>query len=504
MFDPPGSDNNQEYIEVITNESLINWTIADSDANDTLQLLKLGNSSFALIVEDGFDTRISDATYYTVGSTIGNNLNNAEDSIYLFHNNTLIDSMSYNGTGPAVELCDDWVASDGTPGRVNSCPVPVVENETYVNVTFDSTCDIEPWITSDKQIYSEGEQVKYRIGTNATDFTIEYWIEALANNIIKKRYNSTNANQRAWTPSCSKGTAFVIKARVFAECGISDDASHLIGVQCPVVSEDEEEEEYDEELKILDNDEEAKFGDITNVKLHLAKGDTSKSVVEVYIEGDSRVSEKSKVYLNSKNSEVDVIIPLAIIPDCDEKLEGEYEIIAKGLGLEDSVDIELSGNKAGVCQVETIIEECEVVECETVEPKIKSFYTRAKKYAEQIRLYASVDCPENCTVVLSGDNGVLEKRSIINYSGKIDFNTTWSKDYHLELLTGARQEMELDFEIPKVKNETKPKRPVVNKTQSITGKTVYESKSTKSRGFVKYLLGAVGLLGGIIIFRKTW
>jgi len=33
MFDPPGSDNNQEYIEVITNESLINWTIADSDAN---------------------------------------------------------------------------------------------------------------------------------------------------------------------------------------------------------------------------------------------------------------------------------------------------------------------------------------------------------------------------------------------------------------------------------------------------------------------------------------
>ena len=77
-YNPIGNDNNKEYAELFSQESinLSNYTIEDLSSSDTLTLLKSSNSNYYLIVEEGFDYSLIDANIYSAGPAIGNNLNN--------------------------------------------------------------------------------------------------------------------------------------------------------------------------------------------------------------------------------------------------------------------------------------------------------------------------------------------------------------------------------------------------------------------------------------------
>src|SRR3989344_1380752 len=89
MYNPDGDDNNKEYIELFL-ENIINldsWIIEDISSSDTLELLQFVNSSYALIVVEGFNYDGINASLYSSGATIGNNLNN--DGI---ENITIMDS----------------------------------------------------------------------------------------------------------------------------------------------------------------------------------------------------------------------------------------------------------------------------------------------------------------------------------------------------------------------------------------------------------------------------
>ena len=113
MYNPEGDDNNKEYIEIFSNESinLTDLTVEDLESSDNLVQLYSSNSSYNLIVEELFNYSGINASIYSVGSTIGNNLNNDGDILLLKNktNGKIIDLIIYNkdigGNGNNKALC---------------------------------------------------------------------------------------------------------------------------------------------------------------------------------------------------------------------------------------------------------------------------------------------------------------------------------------------------------------------------------------------------------------
>ena len=185
MYNPEGSDNNKEFIEIyMTNyTNLTNWIISDSSSNDTLVEAKYYSPNYALIVEDGFNLDIN-ATIYTVGSTIGNGLNNDEDNITLYNKQgNVIDSIYYNssmganGNGKSLELCNNTLIEsfyiNGTPGRNNTC---IKDNTTQDKIRITVILD---------KIYTKVNYTKI--------FKIENFYNKTINCTV--RYNITRNNQ---------------------------------------------------------------------------------------------------------------------------------------------------------------------------------------------------------------------------------------------------------------------------------------------------------------------
>jgi len=339
MYNPSGDDNNLEYIEVC-GYRLEGWVVADSASNDTLVALPGGNSECALIVEEGYNCT---GTCYSAGATIGNNLGNTADCIYLYDTGlALVDSLCYdgslaNGNGMALELVDGaWVEGyspglayflpedivlpeennteninisvpvnctcnqdtippkaeenitaeipvNNTEANYSSAPenisISTIDNSTVVtntslNGTTQANISVAPGNLADnasnqteptnpactnisieagRDVLAEGEKLQYTIVLDSVleDFAITYWAEDLNGNIVKSPYTSTNANQRSWTPSCSKGDAFLLRAVLE---GCDSTAEGLVAVSCPEAEDDSctvDEPAMDESVKIV-------------------------------------------------------------------------------------------------------------------------------------------------------------------------------------------------------------------------------------------------------------
>jgi len=480
MYNPPGSDNNQEYIEVFTNISLVNWTIADSAANDTLLLKNTANSSYVLIVEEGYEC--NNITCYSAGTTIGNNLNNGEDEIRLYDENLiLVDTLGYDGSlannnNLSISLCDSWIEAVPTPGFSNNCevePINISVNISINSSTNTSTPCANITISSDF-VFEEGEKIKYKISTAP----VEYWVEDISGKVVKKTYVSANTNQKSWTPKCSDGSVFVLKAR---QVNCTDVASRHVIVKCQ-----ENKEEFSNELQIKEictgKDDCAEFGETIQVELKISKGDSSKTAIQMYATGEKgKVTETTKLYATEKNAGFDVSLPLEIFDNCEWKYgNGTYKLIVTGLDQKVTKKFEITGRKKGACKEKVVIEETDCPVCEkSVYPEIKSFYTLAKKYSDKIKLYANVDCPGNCSLVLSNSTGPV-KHIMVNGSGKVTMNTQAYADYRLDLCV-LNNSLKSPFVIPK--KEVKP-----------SPKPVQAKRIEKRRGFRVWLMQRLGLL----------
>lgn len=98
---PYGDDNNKEFVEIYTSESLnlSEYIIGDETSNDTLVALSFGIGTYALVVEEGFAWQElnTTASVYSAGATIGNNLGNTQDSVFLYApSGILVDSLHYS------------------------------------------------------------------------------------------------------------------------------------------------------------------------------------------------------------------------------------------------------------------------------------------------------------------------------------------------------------------------------------------------------------------------
>ncbi|MBU1199425.1 MAG: lamin tail domain-containing protein [Nanoarchaeota archaeon] len=148
MYNPSGSDNNKEFVEIFGTDNLTGYTIGDLASNDTLELIKFFQGNFSLIVEEGFNHTNINCSIYNAGATIGNNLNNGEDTVFLYYNNILIDMIGYDGSlannnDYSLELINGtWQEScelGGSPGKENCLIINENINNESINISINES-----------------------------------------------------------------------------------------------------------------------------------------------------------------------------------------------------------------------------------------------------------------------------------------------------------------------------------------------------------------------------
>ncbi len=176
MYDPAGNDNDREFVEIITDGflNLSDYIIADAVSNDTLVGISYFPESFSLVVEEGFNATGINASIYSIGKTIGNNLNNDQDTVSLYYpNGTRLDTMNYtnsiggsnNGKSLERDANGSWVESmvdGGTPGRQNSViPVctPSLLNSSWSDWAAQSECQINDTLRQNRSLTQYDQNV---------------------------------------------------------------------------------------------------------------------------------------------------------------------------------------------------------------------------------------------------------------------------------------------------------------------------------------------------------
>lgn len=250
-YNPIGNDNNQEYIEFQVNESY-NYSLiifGDNESNDTINLIKDSNNSevFWLFVEEGFNIsqiNSSNCNIFSLGTTIGNNLDNSHDQIKIWYNNSLITNLSYNasgcsnGEGCSLSWNNTWINTNLTPCKKNIFPANeslIITNSSTNSTINKSPCEFNLSIWSDKNIINSGERIKYKpiISCNQNhELILNYWWTEANGNEFKKITTTTNTNEKSYTPKISvEEKTLIINMEAILSCSnISKFATKLIGV----------------------------------------------------------------------------------------------------------------------------------------------------------------------------------------------------------------------------------------------------------------------------------
>ena len=370
-------------------------------------------------------------------------------------------------------------------------------------------------LSTDKEFYLNKEKVKIKniISNKSFPYIIEYWVEDLFGNDVKKRYNTSNTNQKTYTPKIvEKDRVFLVKNRlVFVACNNSN--TELENEKMIIIKKEEasigKDDDSDSSLNIdyiyLPRLKIFSFGDNFKVKLSIHKGDTTKSLVSVFVEeNNKKVSEETKFYLNKKDYDYNLTVRVFLKPNCDEKFsDGYYNLVVEGLGQRVNEEIEIKGNKKGICKKETVEETGE----------ISSFYTRSKKYGKNINLYANVKANGIYELVLLSKKETQNK--IVNNSEKIKFSVEPEPGINLFVLELRKDEKVVDTKTLLIELEGEEKKESLtknllseknNKTnveanssvnyslEPITGNVVYESDNVKITKYAPYLLSFVLIL----------
>lgn len=106
-------------------------------------------------------------------------------------------------------------------------------NETIeLNNTLEFSCDVRIGFSLEKNTFDSGEKVKFHntLTNKSYDFEIEYWIEDLYGEIIKRKVVTTNLNAKSYTPKIDvPEKIFILK-------------NELLSVDCPNIAQSLESE----------------------------------------------------------------------------------------------------------------------------------------------------------------------------------------------------------------------------------------------------------------------
>ncbi|MFC1753145.1 hypothetical protein ACFL96_07085 [Thermoproteota archaeon] len=555
MYNPEGNDNNKEFIEIYmeTPVNLSGWIIADKASEDVLELIQHSESNYALIVESGFDITGINAAVYSAGATIGNNLDNTADEIFFFMPNaTMVASAHYdcsiaNNNGKSIEYIDSqWLESietGGTPGQENTehnAEDNGNDNNTINNTTNQTTgCSMFFSVNTDKNLYNNSEKVKIDFGLeeNIEDFIIEYWAEDLAGNIAKAKYNTTNKNQKSWTPNIDEADkSFYVKANLYADCEQQDillNSKKLITVQGEAKSDESSIVIRD---VYIGDDETIEFGKPLRIKLDIYKGDESSSTVEIWIEdldSSEKVSDVSKLTLYEKFREYEITLPIQIKNNCNKKYsDGSYTLIVEGLNITEKREVSIEGVVSSLCPLSSAAADAEDTKisyelAEFTQDAVvgEEFTTKVsiandeEKHAFTLwsyvyrgsRCYSGEREQNTITIDLDpGETRTVEINNVIEEAepGEYKFKVKIQKD-ELKTTTDLTEDIyisekfsetnkSISFEIMALVGSNNSTNKTANTTKQKkipTGKVIYQSSSAKAKNLAVYfIIGAVGVM----------
>ncbi len=387
MYNPASSDNNKEFVEIFSEEQLniSNLIIRDSVSEDDLEVLQLSNSSYYLIVEEGFNYTEINATVLSVGATIGNGLNNDGDLILISYDSEILDAIHYypewgaNNNGNALcKMNNLWVEGIPTPGKENT------EQEQYYTIRINEFIP-DPEGHDDAPM-PEGEWIElYNYGPISIDLTGVILKDNRNSELIITNTTTYNSviTPNGFTTIYTNGKYGFLNNEGFEKIKLLTPNNQEIEeitysdseegnswsltkkgwhITKPTPNEEnlEKNEETDSKIEIkevyLGPDNKAKFGDNLRIRLEIYKGDETKKQIKIFIEKNGKkITKVTALNIEQKYSEHTITVPTQIFPNCNSKYEqGDYTIFATGLGETDSKEIEIEGITDELC--ETIIE----------------------------------------------------------------------------------------------------------------------------------------------------
>lgn len=229
--------------------------------------------------------------------------------------------------------------------------------------TSSFPCNISINTTTDKTFYLDNETVKFYNNLNDESFpyVIEYWVEDLFGNILKKKINTTNTDQKSYSPRISEqDLVLLIKNQLYVLCNdsnISDNSAEMMiiikNTNPQFLSTEENSSLEIIDIYDLGSDNKAKFGQAIRVKLDIRKGDTAKNSISLWIEDNkgNKVSKESNTNVYQKYMDYKLTLPLQIKPNCDYSYDdGIYKLIIEGLDEKDSKNIEIEGITKDLCE----------------------------------------------------------------------------------------------------------------------------------------------------------
>lgn len=417
MYDPIGSDTGNEWVEIYNNENasanLTGWKFTEGGTNHNLAFFEnnflLPPNEYAVIVSDNESFLSAHPNFSAMLIKSAFSLSNTGENLVLKNKaNEIQDNATYSsligGSGNGMSIGKHmltWNETRPTPGYENIVPdfcdwkVSIISGWAYND-------------TSNFKIYTE------LIRGGPVNVTITKWVEDLEGNTIKTYTNSTvkisTHNTLTYSPNFASG-AYLIRASIFPSCEDVDLENNFAEKMIFVKEEEKEnvsvaEEAKEKESSItideiydLGSDDKAQFGQIIRTKVTAYRGDTGKYSVSVRIEGDQKVSKDFKFNVPEKYTKISLTIPLQIMPNCKGSFKnGNYEIIAEGLGARDEQKIKIFNNTKDACivvkeTVEKIITKTAAKEAsgseESSESASKSAFNYAKPYAVSTIVFES-------------------------------------------------------------------------------------------------------------------
>ncbi|MBS3098356.1 lamin tail domain-containing protein [Candidatus Woesearchaeota archaeon] len=479
MYNPADSDNNKEFIELYHDEwtNLSNYTIGDESSNDSLQLIYFYNSSYSLIVEEDFNYSEINASVYSAGKTIGNNLNDDDNITVYYPNGTVIDYLSYSSSwggennGYSLEkkypynnnMEENWAESiyvNGTPGRINS---------RYINESEEIEIDYSALTINEFLADPEGDD----------DAAMPYgeWVEIYN----QENYSidleglmltdSADSHELYVTDTNTEGTTikpngylvvyrngegdFSLNNEGLEEVKLYDKEGNLIeaisysdskeGSSWAIVNDNWQqtmptpnEDNIDSsevnssnftisEVYDLGSDDKAKFGQIIRVKTEIYKGDSAKNSIQLWVEDEkgNRISKESKTNIYTRYADYSLTLPIQLIPNCDYNFEDDnYTIVMEGLDKTDTKAIRIDGITSSLC---------EFVEVE-------------KDIEGKIFEYELIEAPSQ----ISAGEEFKIKLKLINNDKEIHKIDVWSYVYRGSIsYSGEREENKKNIVLPK-------------------------------------------------------
>jgi len=281
------------------------------------------------------------------------------------------------------------------------------------NDTIDE-CNFSFNIDVNKNIFELGEKQTFRIYANNISKTkykylVEYWVEDLFGNIIKKKINTTSTSIKSFTPNFEEEEkTFVIKSKIH-ECDM--ETYELFSVKSNI---EQEEKETDIEISFP---EKVKYEDNFIVELEGFKANTGKTLLSIWVEDENRISEVTKVYIMQKYKDFHFKVPVVFK---DIKIEDkEYSVVIEGLDIRKEKPIEID--------YEEEIEENNNKEEKIISNnKISSFYTRKKNFEPEIKVYITLKKYEPNLILSVHSSNQTKNISIKNKSFETTINITCS------------------------------------------------------------------------------